>query len=194
MFDTLKKVLAPIGPSGMEGPVAAVIREELQGYVDGFATDAMGNLICVKQGKGENPRRIMLSAHMDHIGFVVTGIEKEGFLRVTNVGGVGLNTTLTRHVVFPNGVHGVVVSEPVEGARTMKHMFIDIGAQDKEDALKMGEIFLKMIQGEASEDEIDSLEEASALRDIAHMPARVKCAVLGWRTLKEALLDGDELS
>jgi len=64
----------------------------------------------------------------------------------------------------------------------------------KEDALKMGDIFLKMIQGEASEDEIDSLEEASALRDIAHMPARVKCAVLGWRTLKEALLDGDELS
>ena len=57
----------------------------------------------------------------------------------------------------------------------------------KEDALKLGEIFLKMIQGEASEEEIDSLEEASALRDIAHMPARVKCAVLGWRTLKEAL-------
>ena len=69
----------------------------------------------------------------------------------------------------------------------------DVGKK-KEDALKMGEIFLKMIQGEASEDEIDSLEEASALRDIAHMPARVKCAVLGWRTLKEALLDGDELS
>ena len=69
-----------------------------------------------------------------------------------------------------------------------------IVGKKKEDALKMGEIFLKMIQGEASEDEIDSLEEASALRDIAHMPARVKCAVLGWRTMKEALLDGDELS
>ena len=61
----------------------------------------------------------------------------------------------------------------------------------KEDALKLGEVFLKMIQGEASEEEIDELEEASALRDIAHMPARVKCAVLGWRTLKEALKDGD---
>ena len=48
-----------------------------------------------------------------------------------------------------------------------------------------------MIQGEASEDEIDSLEEASALRDIAHMPARVKCAVLGWRTLKEALKESE---
>ena len=48
-----------------------------------------------------------------------------------------------------------------------------------------------MIKGEASEEEIDSLEEASALRDIAHMPARVKCAVLGWRTLKEALSGED---
>ena len=57
----------------------------------------------------------------------------------------------------------------------------------KEDALKTGETFMKMIRGEASEDEIESLEEASALRDISHMPARVKCAMLGWRTLKEAL-------
>ena len=57
----------------------------------------------------------------------------------------------------------------------------------KEEALKMGEIFMKMIKGEATEEEIDSLEEASALKDIAHMPARVKCAVLGWRTLKEAI-------
>lgn len=44
-----------------------------------------------------------------------------------------------------------------------------------------------MIRGEASEEEIDSLEEASALRDVSHMPARVKCAMLGWRTLREAL-------
>ena len=57
----------------------------------------------------------------------------------------------------------------------------------KEEAIQLGEIFMKMIRGEATDEEIDSLEEASALRDIAHMPARVKCAVLGWRTLKEAL-------
>ena len=48
-------------------------------------------------------------------------------------------------------------------------------------------LFMRMIRGEATEEEIDSLEEASALRDIAHMPARVKCAMLGWRTLAEAL-------
>ncbi len=59
----------------------------------------------------------------------------------------------------------------------------------KDEALQMGKTFMKMIKGEASEEEIDSLEEASAFRDISHMPARVKCAVLGWRTLKEALSD-----
>ena len=57
----------------------------------------------------------------------------------------------------------------------------------KAEALQLGQTFMRMIQGEASEEEIESLEEASALRDIAHMPARVKCAVLGWRTLKEAI-------
>lgn len=57
----------------------------------------------------------------------------------------------------------------------------------KEEALHLGEIFSKMIKGTATEEEIESLEEAGALQDISHMPARVKCAVLGWRTLKEAL-------
>ena len=51
----------------------------------------------------------------------------------------------------------------------------------------MGKLFLKMIKGDATEEEIDSLEEASALKDIAHMPARVKCAVLGWHTLEEMM-------
>ena len=55
----------------------------------------------------------------------------------------------------------------------------------KDEALRLGELFFKMIRGEASDDEIDELEEASALQDIAHMPARTKCAVLGWRTLRE---------
>lgn len=57
----------------------------------------------------------------------------------------------------------------------------------KEEALRLADLFLKMIQGSASEDEINQLEEASALKDISHMPARVKCAVLGWHTLQEIL-------
>ena len=59
--------------------------------------------------------------------------------------------------------------------------------KSKEEALRLGQLFLRMIQGEADDEEIEQLEEASALKDIAHMPARVKCAVLGWHTLEEAL-------
>ena len=56
-----------------------------------------------------------------------------------------------------------------------------------EEAQRMISTFLRMISGEASEEEIESLEEASALRDIEHMPSRVKCAVLCWHTLEEIL-------
>ncbi|HAL02607.1 MAG TPA: SUF system NifU family Fe-S cluster assembly protein [Lachnospiraceae bacterium] len=56
----------------------------------------------------------------------------------------------------------------------------------KEEALDLASSFMKMIKGKASEEEIENLEEAGALQDISHMPARVKCAVLGWRTLREA--------
>jgi len=52
--------------------------------------------------------------------------------------------------------------------------------KSKDEALKLGNLFLKMIKGEATDEEIDELDEASALKDISHMPARVKCAVLGW--------------
>ena len=61
----------------------------------------------------------------------------------------------------------------------------------KEEALKLTDIFTRMIRNEAGDDEIEELEEAAELKDISHMPARVKCATLGWRTLKEALEKAD---
>ncbi|MCR5782673.1 MAG: SUF system NifU family Fe-S cluster assembly protein [Clostridia bacterium] len=57
----------------------------------------------------------------------------------------------------------------------------------KEEALRLADIFVRMIKNQATEDEIEELEEAGALRDISHMPSRVKCAVLGWHTLEEIL-------
>ena len=57
----------------------------------------------------------------------------------------------------------------------------------KEEALALADIFDRMIKGSISQEELESLDEASALQDIAHMPARVKCAMLGWRTMKQML-------
>ena len=65
-------------------------------------------------------------------------------------------------------------------------MMIDlIIGKPKEEALRLAESFMGMIKGTASEDDVEGLDEAAALQDISHMPARVKCAVLGWRTMRE---------
>lgn len=71
-------------------------------------------------------------------------------------------------------------------------MMLDlIIGKTKEEALRLAEIFLRMIKGEITEEEMDELEEASSLQDISHMPARVKCAVLGWHTLEELINKGE---
>ena len=66
-----------------------------------------------------------------------------------------------------------------------------IGKQ-KEEALRLSEIFLRMIKGKITEEEHEDLEEAGILEDISHMPARVKCAVLGWHTMDEIFKDAAE--
>ena len=115
------------------------------------------------------------------------------------------NEILTEHNVRPEFKHDLPDADIVlEGVNPScgDDIFLKLKVEDDTivdgafvgdgcDALQLGKTFMKMIKGEASEEEIDSLEEASALRDIAHMPARVKCAVLGWRTLKEALTGED---
>lgn len=134
MRDTLKTMLAAFGPTGQEGAVAAEITKLLSGKADSMKTDAMGNLIVEKKGQ-PGGKTIMLSAHMDHIALIVTDIEDTGYLRVTNVGGVSLDMTKTRHVVFGNGVEGVVVCQPTKGETAgLQHLFVDIGAEDKADA------------------------------------------------------------
>ena len=136
LLDTLKTLLSVYGPSGDEGMVATTVKKLLAGHVDSARVDVMGNLIMEKKGQ-QGGKTIMFSAHMDHIGFVVTAIEKEGFLRVTNVGGLGVEMSRTRHVVFGNGVHGVVVCQPTKGeTANMSHLYVDIGAQDEQDARK----------------------------------------------------------
>ena len=67
-------------------------------------------------------------------------------------------------------------------------MMLDlIIGKSEEEAEALAEAFFRMIKGEATDEEIEELEEGGALQDISHMPARVKCAVLGWRTLNEIL-------
>ncbi|MBO2516453.1 MAG: aminopeptidase, partial [Clostridiales bacterium] len=135
--DTLTELLGIYGPTGRENKVADRIEEMLENEDISMSRDAMGNLICERKGAGDG-KVILFSAHMDHIGLIVTDIEKDGYLRVTNVGGVGKDVYTPRHVVFGNGVEGVVTCQPVKkGDPALADLFVDIGASDREDALEM---------------------------------------------------------
>jgi putative aminopeptidase FrvX len=135
--NTLKTLMQSFGPSGSEKTVANEIKTLLAGHVDSMHEDALGNIIVEKYGTDDDAKRIMFSAHMDQIGFVVTAIEKEGFLRVQPVGGIDVKIYNSRHVLFENSTDGVVSIEPVKtGEPGFANCFIDIGAKSREEAEK----------------------------------------------------------
>ncbi len=92
---------------------------------------------------------------------------------------------------------GVIVDGAFQGSgcaisQASADMMLDLViGKTQEEALRLSDIFLRMIKGTATEDEIEELEEAASLQDVSHMPARVKCAVLGWHTM-ERMFDEDE--
>mgnify|MGYP004646186689 FL=1 len=85
-------------------------------------------------------------------------------------------------------VDGAFVGDGCAISQASADMMLDlIIGKSEEEAMKLAEIFLRMIKGEVTDEEMDQLEEASVLKDISHMPARVKCAVLRWHTMEEML-------
>ncbi len=139
LFDIVTRLNAAFGPSGDEDGVASVIADLARSYVDEITTDVMGNLICHKRGSGP---RIMFAAHMDSLGFVVTHVEEEGFLRVAALGGISFSDVLHTPVRFKNGVHGVLAADGDVSVEklTVTDLYIDIGATSREQALSLVEL------------------------------------------------------
>jgi endoglucanase len=138
----LKKLSEAYGPSGREEQVGRMIRDELKDYVDEIYTDNTGNLYAVKKGTGA---KIMVAAHMDEIGVIVTFVEEKGFLRFSNVGGVNPHILLGQRMVFANGTIGTIGMEKLDDIKklTLEKLYIDIGAKDREEAVakvKVGDI------------------------------------------------------
>ncbi len=128
------------GPSGNEQNVREVIEPMLSGFVDEIRVDPLGNMIAVKKGTG---KKIMLAAHMDEIGILVTFIDEKGFLRFGNVGGVSPFVSVGTRVIFENGTIGTVwYEEKMDGMKDLKldRMFIDIGAASREEAETMVQV------------------------------------------------------
>ncbi|MCL2407893.1 MAG: M42 family metallopeptidase [Defluviitaleaceae bacterium] len=141
------KLLAAVceahGASGYEKEICDLILADLKGYYDDYQIDTLGNLIVHKKGDGP---KIMLAGHMDQIGFMVTYIEDEGFIRFSNIGGFDPFMLVSRRVRFANGTEGVIRAERVEGFPSgfnSSKLYIDIGAPCKkcvEKAVKIGDI------------------------------------------------------
>ena len=138
-FALLRRLNAAHGPSGDEGEIRNIIEELAKPYADEMTTDTMGNLIVRKRGRGP---KLMFSAHMDSIGFVVTHITKEGYLRCGRLGGVSPKEVVNTPVRFKNGVRGVFAKEEKAEFEKLKldECFIDIGAKDKEEAEKLVQV------------------------------------------------------
>ena len=173
MKQTLFTLLNTYGGVGREDAVRETIAELARPYCDEMRTDALGNLICVRAGK-EGSRRVMVAAHMDHIGFVVLDADEHGFLRVHNAGGISKRASLNRHVVFANGVHGVVSNETERFSaddNKMSDLFIDIGAKDRADALSM------VALGDVAVYAPDAFEMANGMIAAPAVDDRVGCAI-----------------
>ncbi len=145
MKELIKKLTETYGPSGHEERIREVIRAEIEGLADEVRVDALGNLIALKRGKGQGIK-VMLAAHMDEIGIIVTHVDEKGFLRFAPVGGVRPLTLLGGRAVFADGTvgtFGMEKREPEEAKKipTFDKLYLDVGARDKESVpVKVGDV------------------------------------------------------
>jgi len=145
-LDLLKKLCETPGISGYEERIQKVIKEELEKVTDEVKVDKLGNVIGIKKAKKmsgkPSPKKVMIAAHMDEIGFMVSFIDKEGFLRFVPVGGFDPKTLIAQRVVVHGrkDIGGVIGSKPIhileeeerKKVPKIKDLFIDVGLKKDE--------------------------------------------------------------
>lgn len=143
----LKTLSEAVAVSGDEGPVRRLIREAIQPHVDSVKVDALGNLLAVKKGAGRE--RVLLAAHMDEVGFMVSGHEPDGALRFEIVGGIDERILIGKPVLVGAGrTPGVVAAAPVHLLNAERRntvvkagqLRIDLGAESAEAARRLAKV------------------------------------------------------
>jgi putative aminopeptidase FrvX len=140
----LEKLSNAFGPSGCEEDVRRILARALRDKVDDLQPDSLGNLIAFKQGIGPEPRiRVMVDAHTDEVGLMVTRIEKNGLLGFRALGGIDDRLLLAKGVVVgEKRLPGVIAAPPIhlttpdqrKKVIKIEQLVIDIGAADQEEA------------------------------------------------------------
>ena len=136
LWTILQTLVETPGPSGSEHVIREKIKAEIQGHADEVYTDALGNLIARKGALKEGGKRIMISAHVDEIGLMITHVDDNGFARFLPIGGINPLTCLGGRVLFMNGTQGVIGMERLEKDEhpDLPKYFIDTGATSKADS------------------------------------------------------------
>lgn len=132
-----------IGVSGNENKIRDIIIKEITPYADKIKIDTMGNVIAFKQGTSN--KKIMLTAHMDEPGFIVSSITDSGYLKIRTVGTIDPRVIVSKRVLIgDNKIKGVIGMKAIhlqkkterENTVSVSDLFVDIGAKNKKDALK----------------------------------------------------------
>ncbi|MEM0355881.1 MAG: M42 family metallopeptidase [Desulfurococcaceae archaeon] len=147
LYTLLKKLCDAVGPSGYEDDVRGILVDEFRKSADRVWIDTLGNVVAYKKGGGS---KLMLAAHMDEIGFFVSHIDDNGFLRIVPIGGVIERTVLYQRVVIKTRkgglVRGVVGLKPphilkkeeAEKIPEFKDLFVDVGLSSKKEVEDTG--------------------------------------------------------
>ncbi len=143
MLNLLKKLCLLDGTSGSEENIRDFIIGEIEGFCE-YKVDNLGNIICFKKGENRSDRRLMLDAHMDEVGIIITSVTSDGFLKFDTVGGMDASVLMFKTVKIGD-VTGIISGKPVhliskeEAKKAPKadSLYIDIGATSKEDALSL---------------------------------------------------------
>lgn len=146
LMDTVRELCAIDGVSSFEDGVREYIKSRIEPYADSVFQDAMGNLIAFKKGARDTGKTVLIAAHMDEVGLMITHITKDGYLKFAPVGGIDRRVLLGKKVyVGANKVFGVIGNKAIhlvkqeERSKTIRteDMYIDIGAFSKEEAEEM---------------------------------------------------------
>jgi len=148
LVENIEKLSNACGVAGREQEVRELMKNMLKLYADEVTIDRMGNVIAIKKGNKNSPK-IMLAAHMDEVGLMVKNITKDGFLQFVKMGGIDDRVLLAQKVnVFTERgiLPGVIGSKPPHIQKdeerkkiiNFDEMFIDIGAENRDDAKAMG--------------------------------------------------------
>ena len=147
LSENLEKLSNASGVVGREEEVRNLMVELMKPHVDEVCLDKLENVIAVKKGR-KNAPKVMLAAHMDEIGLMVKTVNKEGFLQFVKMGGIDDRILLAQKVIVQSSkgpMHGIIGSKPPHIQKeeerkkivTFDELFIDIGAESKEDVAKM---------------------------------------------------------